>query len=64
MPNSSDSLSANPPGLELRNRAASDPGNTWELIWFLGLPPDVRQSYTRILEARIDQDPYRNFLRR
>lgn len=64
MSDSSDSLSADLFELELRNLANRDHSRSWELIWFLRLPPDVRCSYTRILEARIDQDKYRNYLRR
>jgi hypothetical protein len=48
--------------VELRRKAALDPRNTWELIWFLRLPLEVQHSYARILEARIDQDSIRQFL--
>lgn len=48
--------------VELRRKAELDPGNCWELVWFLGLPLEVRCSYMRILEARIDQDSTRRFL--
>ncbi|KAF8593800.1 hypothetical protein BDV93DRAFT_516294 [Ceratobasidium sp. AG-I] len=64
MPDPSDSLSADLFELELRGRANRDPRCSWELIWFLQLPLAIRCSYTRILEACIDQDRYRNFLRR
>ncbi|KAG9074418.1 hypothetical protein FRC06_010713 [Ceratobasidium sp. 370] len=47
---------------ELRLKAELDPGNTWELIWFLRLPLETRCSYMRILEARIDQESTRRFL--
>ncbi|KAG8684604.1 hypothetical protein FRC08_013603, partial [Ceratobasidium sp. 394] len=47
---------------ELRHKANLDPGNSWELIWFLRLPLEVRCSYMRILEARIDQESTRRFL--
>ncbi|QRV90554.1 hemimethylated DNA-binding domain protein [Ceratobasidium sp. AG-Ba] len=48
--------------MELRHKAELDPGNEWELVWFLGLPLETRCSYMRILEARIDQDARRQFL--
>ncbi|QRV75755.1 hypothetical protein RhiJN_03770 [Ceratobasidium sp. AG-Ba] len=47
---------------ELRRKAELDPGNEWELIWFLRLPLETRCSYMRILEARIDQDKHRQYL--
>ncbi|KAG9121082.1 hypothetical protein FRC07_003104 [Ceratobasidium sp. 392] len=47
---------------ELRHKAGLDPGNAWELIWFLQLPLETRCSYMRILEARIDQHTTRQFL--
>ncbi|QRV96092.1 hypothetical protein RhiJN_24110 [Ceratobasidium sp. AG-Ba] len=48
--------------MELRRKAELDPGNEWELIWFLRLPLETRCSYMRILEARIDQDKHRQYL--
>ncbi|KAG8717637.1 hypothetical protein FRC09_013967 [Ceratobasidium sp. 395] len=48
--------------IELRRKAELDPSNAWELVWFLGLPLEIRCSYMHILEARIDQEPTRRFL--
>lgn len=48
--------------VELRRKVGLDPRNTWELIWLLRLPLEVRCSYSRILEARIDQDSTRQSL--
>ncbi|KAG8760133.1 hypothetical protein FRC12_009618 [Ceratobasidium sp. 428] len=48
--------------MELQRKAELDPGNEWELVWFLGLPLETRCSYMRILEAPIDQDSKRQSL--
>ncbi|KDN32986.1 hypothetical protein RSAG8_13924, partial [Rhizoctonia solani AG-8 WAC10335] len=48
--------------IDLRRKATLDPGNCWELIWFLGLSLEIRCSYMRILEACIDQAKTRQFL--
>ncbi|GAB1523416.1 hypothetical protein RhiTH_006564 [Rhizoctonia solani] len=50
--------------IELRRKANLDPGNYWELVWFLQLPLETRCSYMRILEAQIDQDTTRKYLSR
>ncbi|CAE6419354.1 unnamed protein product [Rhizoctonia solani] len=50
--------------IELRRKADLDPGNYWELVWFLQLPLETRCSYMRILEAQIDQDTTRKYLSR
>lgn len=59
-----DRFSADLFEVELRNQADRDPNEAWELLWLLGLPLTIRRSYSRILEAQIDQDAYRCYLRR
>jgi hypothetical protein len=62
MSEAADHLAANLFEAELRQQGEDNSRNAWELLWLLGLPVDVRRSYYRIQEARINQDAARHYL--